>query len=246
MKSVLLFLISVLIGSASAKELHICYLQWEPYSYTTEKGAEGFSINIYKEALKRAGLKARFEELPWARCKKAVEFGKIDAAVDGGVSFKNAIKSKLFPLPWILMLWVRNESPIKKFEGYESLEGHLVGYVNGYGYPDEFLKNKKIQKHAVTSDMQGLRMLEIGRFEYFFGDLVNNRYLKNKYGLSLRPLLPPIKTIDLDLTFHESKKEEQARYEKALKGMFEDGYIDRQYQKYLGITYKEFLETYTD
>lgn len=246
MKIFLLFFLSIFAGSVFAKELHICYIQWEPYSYTTEEGAEGFSITIYKEALKRAGLKASFEELPWARCKKAVQLGKIDAAVDGGVSFENTIKSELFPLPWILMFWVREDSPLKTFDGYASLEGKLVGYVNGYGYPDEFLKNDKIKKHAVTSDMQGLRMLEIGRFDYFFGDLVNNRHLKNKYGLTIQPLLPAIKTVDLDLTFHESKKEEQTRYEKALQSMFEDGFIDKQYRKYMGVTYQEFLEIYSN
>ncbi|MBW3696882.1 transporter substrate-binding domain-containing protein [Vibrio sp. T187] len=225
-----------------AEALKACFTRWEPYSYAdTNNIAQGFSIDIYKEALKRAGLTATFTEMPWERCLRNLEQGVNDIAVDGNESIKNSIVSQLKPIPWVLAIWTNQPSNDKTFTHYSQLEGEVVGHVRGFAYPKEFTDNPRIKFHAVIDDTQGLRMLHHKRYDYYFGDLVNNQYLRKKYDYSVSPMLPPAKIEYLDLTFHQSLPEEQKRYEIALKSLFEDGTVQAAYKRYLGVEFEQFI-----
>lgn len=237
----LVILCLILIGSQARSEpMKGCFVNWEPYSYMNENsGPQGFSIQIYSEALRRAGLEMIFDEVPWARCKELLEDGYVDAAVDGNNEIKNTITTTLNPIPWVISLWTHDSDTAKAFKGLESLKGKSVGYVQAYTYPTKLQDDPDIESFAVVNDIEGLRMLEARRFDFFYGDMVNNRHLVERYNLKIVPIRPPLTVTFLGLTFHKSRQEEQAKYETALQSMLNDGFVDEVYEKYLGITFKQ-------
>lgn len=227
---------------ATAQPLKSCFVLWEPYTFRDSTGRlQGLSFSIYKEALNRAQLDMTFEEMPWARCKELVERGNYEAAVDGDAGIANIIQNALMPVPWVQSLWTNGTVPKNTFDNINALAGKSVGYVQGYGYPQEFLDHPEINSFAVANDTEGLRMLAANRFDFFFGDLVNNRQLQQKNKFDVQPVHPPIMITFLDLTFHKSQREAQAKYSKALASMLEDGTIDTIYRTYLGLSYQDLL-----
>lgn len=240
----IIFCSSYTLAETTTKPLKGCFSHWLPYSYINEKGSlVGFSIDIYKEALKRAGIHVVFSELPWSRCKRSVEHGKVDVAVDGGIRIKNAVSSNLRPIPWVLALWTNHKYKNDKFTGFNHLKSKEVGYVRNYEYPKSFLNNQEVTLSPVNDDLEGLRMLDHERFSYFYGDLVNSRYLKAKYELSIYPMLPVVDVRFLDLTFHHTLLDEQASYKAALQTLYDDGTIEAAYKTYLGSNYQEIINT---
>jgi len=171
--------------------------------------------------------------------------GKFDALVDGDPAVSNTLNAQQRPIPWVLLFWVHKESSHHMFSGYSQFDNQSVGHVRGYGYPQEFLEYTGFGRlYDVTDDLQGLKMLNGKRFEAFFGDFVNNTQLVNTHNLNLRSLAPAVKVSYLTLSISDKLPEEHRRFEAALNQMYEDGSIDALYEKYLGMTYKEFVAKY--
>ncbi len=231
--------------SFAQQQITACYAEWYPYSYQENGQASGFSIEIYKAVAKRSNLDIVFIHKPWERCKIDVTRGDVDALVDGGLSVSNTLNAKRRPVPWVMVMWVKEKSLYQTFEGYSQFDGKIIMYVRGYAYPDEFVQYKGFEKLDTTTDIQGLKVLESRSVDAFFGDIVSSTSLVEKHSLKVRPLSPAIKIRMLTLSFHQTLYKEHKRFETALEEMYQDGSIDAIYQKYLGVSYQTFMNKYS-
>ncbi len=229
---------------AYGQEDHIkaCYATWPPFSYQSNGKAKGLSIEIYQNATKRAGLSVSFHKLPWKRCRGSSISGEYQAIVDGGVRTPNTLGTNQYPIIWVQMFWVHKNSSHTEFRSYHQFKDQRIGFTRAYEYPSEFYEFKGFKsKIPSNSDLLGLKMLHAGRIDTFHGDLVNCRYLAERYQLDITPLYPASKAQGLTLRFSEGNRHQHERFETALKQMFTDGSIDTLYRKHLGLTYQEFL-----
>lgn len=230
---------------AQKQHLTACFSDWYPYSYIKDDKATGLSIEIYSAAIKRAGLEIVYEHRPWKRCRIEVSNGIVDAAVDGGIKIENTLNANKRPVPWVILVWVKQNSAYQKFEGYSQFKSKHIAYVRGYGYPQDFFDYKGFKKSSVTKDLHGLKVLQGRDVDAFFGDLVNNTQLVKLHDLNVRSIGPAISISMLTLSFHNSLLQEHSRFEVALNEMYKDGSIDIFYNKYLGTTYDEFMNKYS-
>lgn len=231
---------------AKSQPITACFSDWYPFSYLKDNRPAGFSIELYRAVIERAGLQIVFKHRPWKRCRIEVINGLLDAAVDGGVNMENTLYAKKRPIPWVVLFWVNQSSAYQKFEDYSQFEGKRIAYVRGYGYPQEFSDYNGFNKNAVTNDLQGLKMLVAGRVSAFFGDIVNGTQLAKKHNLLVHTIGPAAQIKTLTLSFHKSRAIEHQKFEAALIEMYGDGSIDVLYQKYVGTTYKRFMDKYSD
>jgi ABC-type amino acid transport substrate-binding protein len=224
-----------------------CFTQWYPYSYIKNNQPVGLSIDIYNAVIKRAGLTISYENKPWARCKLEFSLGKFNALVDGSDLIPNSFNAKQRPIPWAKVFWVRKESHFHKYLDYSQFDKKVVGYVRGYDYPKEFIEYQGFRNIvSVKNDLNGLEMLQKGRFDVFYGDFVNNKYLIIDNNLSIRALTPISELSYLTLSFSEQLSIQHEKFETALNKMYQDGSIDLYYMKYFGVTYKEFIKKYVN
>ena len=241
----LLILLTTTTSVGQETTIKACFAKWFPFSYMKDGKALGFSIDLYKEAIKKSGMKISFEMKPWKRCVREFSAGKVDALVDGSDSIPNSLNVRRPPIPWVLSLWIHEDSPAKSFLGYSQFDNTVIGYVRGYTYPPDFLNYTRFKKkYSVTDDLQGLKMLEKRRYEAFIGDVVNNTYLVKENNMKVRALSPAIQVEYLTLSFSNRFPEEHKKFEVALNKMYEDGIINIIYQKYLGVTYTDFIDKY--
>ena len=244
LRIVLMMLIST-VALGDEPSIKACFTQWYPYSYMKGTQPTGLSIDIYSEAIKRAGLTVSYSQRPWKRCVLEFSEGKYNAVVDGDSHIPNSLNTKRSPIPWVLLFWVREKSPFQKYTGYSQFDNHRIGYVRGYTYPKDFLKYQGFKiKKDVTNDLQGLKMLNKGRFDAFFGDLVNNHQLVKDNNLKIRAIEPAIDINFLTLSFSDKLPEQHKKFEKVLNKMYQDGSLDIFYKKHFDLTYEEFIKTY--
>lgn len=230
---------------AAPTAIKACFTDWFPYSYLENGQPSGLSIEIYNAVIKRAGLTISYDKKPWKRCKQDFSAGLYDAIVDGGVDIPNSLHAQQRPIPWVMLLWVHKSSEVQAFKGYHQFDQKKMGFVRGYGYPDDFMEYKGfLSKRDVDNDTQGLNMLDRGRFHAFFGDLVNNTQIVKKEKFNVRAIGPAIQVNYLTLCFSTLLKKEHQQFETALNQMYKDNSIDKIYNQYLGLSYQEFMNKY--
>ncbi|MEH6630077.1 MAG: transporter substrate-binding domain-containing protein [Halopseudomonas aestusnigri] len=227
-----------------SKTLSVVHTEWFPYSYRSEGKSSGLSIEIYTEALKRAGYTPVYTQRPWARALREFKAGKYDLLVDGSNStFPNCAQPA--PITWVINYWVHQESTHTEFTGHGQFDDKIVAYVRDYDYPSSFNNYKAFKlKTSVPDDTTGLILVNKGRVEAFIGDLLNNSELVKQHNFNVRPLLPAIELQMLSLCFSPKLLAERYAFEASLKSMFEEGRISEFYQQYFGYTYQELIRNF--
>ena len=55
---------------------------WAPYSSAPQQHAQGFAVDVVREAFALAGIKAEFKALPYSRCMAETRTGQLTACFD--------------------------------------------------------------------------------------------------------------------------------------------------------------------
>lgn len=137
----LLFIVSTFQNPALASQhptVVFCFVEWIPFSYMTNQQATGISIEILTLASKRAGINPVFKESAWNRCVRNTQQGKFDAIIDSP-KYDGLISGPSYYSFYDFVFWVREDSPIQKYEGIKTLKGRKLGGVLGYVYPDNII-----------------------------------------------------------------------------------------------------------
>lgn len=177
----LLFLIglSQLFISLHAATITLATDSWVPYSGKAGSEKEGFMVEIAKMALKEAGHTVVYKNIPWARAITDCRKGKIEGIVG---SYVSDAPDFVFPEEEagrsVNMFYVLKDSKWQ-YKGVESLDGKILGGINGYSYGEVLDKyiarhkgnSKKVQLIAGNSaKQQNLTKMQKGRIHIFVED----------------------------------------------------------------------------
>jgi polar amino acid transport system substrate-binding protein len=141
---------------------------WAPYSSVVNGKAEGFAVDVVREAYAAVGITVEFEVLPYVRCMAKARAGKLigcfDAVPNGMI--KPHYLWHAHPLFTTHMnVYALAASPEQGMSATQ-LEGKTVGVARDYEYGDEFDLNTKIVRKVVDKNEQGFKMLQAGRIQY--------------------------------------------------------------------------------
>lgn len=141
---------------------------WAPYSSASGQRAQGFAVDVVREAFALRGITVQFRALPYSRCMAETRAGRLLACFD---AVPNSLIRPHYLWPQLPLFSTRMN--IYALAGARqhglrtrNLEGHTVGVQRDYEYGEEFDVNTRIQRRVVDKNEQGFRMLRAGRIEY--------------------------------------------------------------------------------
>jgi len=129
----------------------------------------GFANDVVRAAFKAAGIDVTFDVVPYARCKKDTEDGKVAACF--GMSWYSGVERSIVfsDQPVFLVhadvFLLRGASGVSRAE--DLTPGKVVGIVNEYEYPDVVygLRRNGIVLQAANDDITNLKLLARGRLD---------------------------------------------------------------------------------
>lgn len=143
---------------------------WPPYTFgkpgTSE--AEGFTPELVREVFKLKGVEVKYVVVPYSRCMNMVKTGKAMACFNTNKNEENTPEYHWHATPIFdegVSFFALSEVPGNNLT-VKDLEGSTVGVTQGYAYSPAFMRNEKIQKIAVNSDDQLLKMLIGNRVKF--------------------------------------------------------------------------------
>ncbi|OYU46496.1 MAG: hypothetical protein CFE44_01820 [Burkholderiales bacterium PBB4] len=162
-------------AGGSKPVLSACAGQSPPFVWMTKGlGSQGFSVELLGKVATGLGRTARIQELPWARCLRDVEAGRIDVAVDAYDDVARRTKF-VYSMPYhtltpqVFYVPVAPDSgpPATTAEALQKLKG--CG-VHEYTYEHYGLSTARMDLNAKTN-RQMLRMLLAGRCDFAVEEL---------------------------------------------------------------------------
>lgn len=185
-----LFVLSLnlaLSGPASAKDMRLVTLFSPPLAYEKDGEVTGTAVEVVREGLRRMGLLATIEIMPWKRAVFMTRFGEADALF---YAVRTEEREKWFHYPDESLV-IEATVAIKRRGGNVSLHPDKtenrnirLGVGRGYYYGpklEAFLKNSHFMKveEATTIESNFHKLLE-GRIDVFLSDLALARHFIKK------------------------------------------------------------------
>jgi polar amino acid transport system substrate-binding protein len=179
-----IFLFSQL--NAQAKDLLVAGTEWCPYN-CVDNNRPGIVTEYVKLIVKRIGMKAVIELLPWSRAIIGVKSEKYDVLMSSGESdSKGLIKSK--KLLDYQMCFFTLHSSNWNYMGVKSLNLIGIGTIQDYAYGeplDSYLAKKRTNTIILTGKNPHKRlsnMLDTSKIDTFVADRILIKYIVgNKY-----------------------------------------------------------------
>jgi polar amino acid transport system substrate-binding protein len=180
-------LIFILIQlNAHAKDLSIAGTEWSPYN-RVEKNRPGIITEYVELIVKRIGMEADIELLPWSRAIQEVTSGRSDVLMSCGESdSKGLIKSKKL-LDYKMCFFTLHTSNWN-YNGVKNLNNIQLGSIQNYAYGeplDSYLAkerpNTTILKGSKVHERLGM-ILDLSRIDTFIADQILVKFhFGNKY-----------------------------------------------------------------
>ncbi len=141
---------------------------WAPYSSVVERKAQGFAVDVVREAFAAVNVTVHFEVLPYVRCLAQAKAGHLvgcfDAVPNGMISSSYLWHDH--PLFTTRMNVYGLASSKESGLTATGLEGKTVGVARDYEYGDAFDLNTRIVRRVVDKNEHGFRMLLANRIAY--------------------------------------------------------------------------------
>lgn len=231
-----------LIAPVGAADARFCFNDWPPYATVRNGEAAGISVEILREAARRAGLNAVFTELPWNRCLKLVSDGELDAVMDAAAR-DNFLQGPTSVTWYSNTFWVRDRDDAVAFTP-AVLQGRGLALVDGYIYPPSLLalaENAGMEIEYSVDDANNIRKLAFGRVDTIVGDIVGTTVFAHDHGLDIRPLQPSHSVDPLYHSFNPERGHLHRMIDASLAQMLDNGEIDRIYMKHVGFTFADIV-----
>ncbi len=196
----------------------------------------GFLDLVCAEALRRSGYRLEVVAHPAERGLKNVNSGVDDAEMTR-VSGLDAAYPNIVQVPESIFTWrfvVFSKSDIRLDDGWSSLEGKSVAYLNGWKILE---KNVPASTHAVKvrNPEQLFALLAKGRveaiiYEYWAG----MNFLRQPAFAAIKAQRPALMVENMYMYLHRRHRELVPRLSAALSGMKQDGTYQRLFGQVLG------------
>lgn len=155
---------------------------WAPYSSVVDRRAQGFAVDVVREAFAAVNVSVNFEVLPYVRCLAQAKAGNLvgcfDAVPNGMISASYLWHDH--PLFTTRMNVYGLASSKESGLSATSLEGKTVGVARDYEYGDQFDLNTKIVRRVVDKNEHGFKMLLAKRISYMAAEerIANDLFAK--------------------------------------------------------------------
>jgi polar amino acid transport system substrate-binding protein len=146
----------------------------------------GFSVELVQAAWAAAGVEVELVALPYARCMREVEAGKLPACFNTLRDSRTEDKYLWHRHPLFrarIGIYGRADGPSEPVN-LQSLKGKRIGVTNGYDYGSAFDDDPAMVRDVANSDLTSLRKLVAGRVDYaLVYDRVANEIAVNNQAL---------------------------------------------------------------
>jgi len=169
MKSLIFIFLLTLAPGAGADTITIgAEDDWAPYSSVVEHAAQGFAVDVVREAFAAVNVTVNFDVLPYVRCLAQAKAGHLIGCFD---AVPNAMISSSYL--WHAQPLFTTRMNVYALAGSSeqglvaaSLEGKTVGVARDYEYGDAFDLNTRIVRKVVDRNESGFKMLLARRIAY--------------------------------------------------------------------------------
>lgn len=149
---------------------------WCPHTCDPAGGAEGYMIEIAREAFGLSGIEVIYKTEGWTRAMSDVRQGRADGAVGALLDEAADLVTHIEPLGMQVNVLVTLEDDPWRFTGWDSLSGRKVGAVSSYSYSaeiDEWLKSHPSEVQMISGSdvaIRNLKKLMAGRIDVMLDD----------------------------------------------------------------------------
>lgn len=150
---------------------------WPPFS-GKDLPNQGFSNDIAKTVLERAGYDVTVKLMPWSRAKTMTEKGKFEVLTSVWHNEERA-ETLAFtdPIARNELVFITPKDAGFSYTGLDSLKGMTVGTVRGYDYQKAFLDADHFTREAAESFSTNLKKVGAGRLDAAVGDRLIGKYI---------------------------------------------------------------------
>ncbi len=185
----LIFILGLLFGFVQANEqkelIKVCYLEWGKLG-GKDLPNKGFAPDVTLTVLKEAGYDATIDILPWSRCLKSVEVKRHDMVATFWIGEEQKKTYQYFePLSLDYINFIKLKDYKAKSGKLEDFYGKSIGIMrNSGGIENFFSQRDKFKVFDVSSELQLINLLKIGRIDAIVTDsvpllsLVENKFPK--------------------------------------------------------------------
>ena len=221
--------------------LKACFVVWAPYTKLVDGKPQGITVDIMREAAKRASFDLTLQSLPWKRCLSKVQRREFDFALDA-VDRPGFIHGKHPNALYIQAFWIRASEDYGPFEYLGKLTGKRLGLMQGFQYSDEILNAGFSIIEWVKTENIAARMLFHNRLDLVYADAVVMQNVIQMEKLDLKPMYPVHQVQPLYASFNVGFTGKRDRMDQAIGSMHEDGTIDLIYTRHTGLGFSGFVE----
>jgi len=217
---------------------------WPPYTLgqAGETPESGLVVELMDELFKRIGHPVRMELYPWKRCIYMVQNQKADALM---LTVKTSDREEFayFPEPFFvnkIQFFHRSDKDFS-WKNFSDLKGLTIGLVAGAEYSQEFqdaIKQLRLKVEMVSSISINFNKLKAGRIDITpVLDVVAAKIIADDKGFAGQFAIAakPLRITPMQMAVARSSMLMNYVHEidQAIKGMKEDGTVDRIYEKYV-------------
>ncbi|MBI3146672.1 MAG: transporter substrate-binding domain-containing protein [Pseudogulbenkiania sp.] len=234
----------VTASSHAAGAFTVCFEEWPPYAQVNQAGrAYGPSIDIYRQALRQAGIPAAtFKEMQYNRCSEQLKQGLIDMKLfvlddelPGQPQLHEATEY------WQIAAIVRQDSPLQHYQSLNDFERARLALITGYLYPEPLHTFISTRSWPATDPSHAYRQIASRRVDAVFLDLLAFEYSNRSLRLPLRSLQPVVSRLPVFAVLSSRHQDLPKTLDAAIVQMREQGEIDRLYRKHTGRTLTQWL-----
>lgn len=169
-KRTLITLILLLIPfQLLGKELKLATLEWEPYIYSHSD--QGFVAQLIQKAFAGSDYEVKLAFFPWARAVRVAQSHEFAGYLPEYYSSKIAedfyFSEPFFATP--LVFFKRKKDSIN-YSNLRDLKPYTIAVVRGYVNTVDFDEATYLNKEITTQDLQGFKMLMLGRVDLVVAD----------------------------------------------------------------------------
>lgn len=155
---------------------------WFPYSGLVDGKVQGITLDVVRAAFEAAGIRVRFEVLPYARCMALTKSGQLLACFDT-LRHPGIENDYLWHEPAMFkvryQIYARAESTERNLRPAD-LEGRRVAVTHAYEYGAEFDTDARILRVFSPRDESNFGMVLRGRADYTVALDINTRMLMKR------------------------------------------------------------------
>ena len=233
-----------LLAEEANQEIRIVTPEW---ASQTSADLSGLYFDIMKKVYPDNSYTIAADIVPWTRASKLIEEKKADVMF---ASYKGRVDAFFPTIPLDfedICSYAVGENPVHWSSS--PTKPTAVSYVRGYNY-DHYLgikKSKKIRVFEVANEDHAIRMLLIGRVDYYIGTCFDTQqFLNENPSLTDVPMISGVVySRPLYLRFSKTEKSQRLikRYDEVMEKSILNGELQALYLKW-GVPYSEeqFLE----